>query len=463
MGNIISNTTAQTTALDLSNGNLTVKNQFSASGPSTFNGTGTFNKPVIYNDTSTFNATGVFNKPVTFGDSVSISNNMINGVNLASTATDVSTLRTTVTNLIGPTGTIDTSLVKTSKLDINGDIVNTGTGAAYITASTGAGLVLKDGLTSGGANIKIYNGNITLNAPMSGTSLELSDGLKAKAMTGTSLTVGWGPISSGSVNTADITAARIKLGTAPGSYVDLAATGVLKGGSISVGAMTGTSLNVGPTGTISGGAITGTSMTGTSLNLGATGTIAAGAITVTSMTGTSLNLGATGTITAGAITGTSMTGTSLNVGATGTITAGAMTGTSLNLTGSGSSLTAQQDIISTNGWLYAKGISLTGAGGMTGGFLNVGAGTITAGAISGSTLTTTGQISGTSLNLTGAGTITGSSLNVGTGTLTGGELKIGTRTNWSIKEDTNGRLCFHKGTNNAGFACIDTTGNLVPF
>ena len=466
MGNIISNTTAQTTALDLSDGNLTVKNQFSASGPSTFNGTGTFNKPVILNDISTFNATGVFNKPVTFGDSVSISNNMINGVNLASTATDVSTLRTTVTNLIGPTGTIDTSLVKTSKLDINGDIVNTGTGAAYITASTGAGLVLKDGLTSGGANIKIYNGYVIVN----GTAVNVYAPL---TLDGFPLNTKGGEIntSGGKINGGDITGSSFNT------------LGSIKGASLSIGTMVG-GTTIGSM-TLAGGSITAGAITGTSLDAGSgtiktTGQLSGGSLNVSGpMTGTSLTTTNGGNINAG--TG-AISGGSLNVG-TGGMTGGFLNagtgnikGGSLNLTGSGSTLTAQQDIISTNGWLYAKGISLTGAGGMTGGFLNVGSGGMTGGFLNvgsggmtggflnvGAGAITGGAITGTSLNLTGAGTITGSSLNVGTGTLTGGEIKIGSKTNWSIKEDTNGRLCFHKGTNNAGFACIDTTGNLVPF
>jgi len=262
MGNIISNTTQQTTALDLSNGNLNVKNQFSASGPSTFNGTGTFNKPVILNDTSTFNATGVFNKPVTFSDNVSISNNMINGVNLANTATDVSTLRTTVSNLVGPTGTIDTSLVKTSKLDINGDIVNTGTGAAYITANTGTGLTLKDGLTTGGANIKIYNGTVTVNGALT------TGAITGGAITGTSLSAGTGAISGGSLDAGT--------GTIKGGSIRGTSLNIVNGLNVpfkvdNSGAITGTSLSA------SSGAITGGAITGTSLSAG-TGAISGGSL-----------------------------------------------------------------------------------------------------------------------------------------------------------------------------------------
>jgi len=395
MGNIISNTTQQTTALDLSNGNLNVKNQFSASGPSTFNGTGTFNKPVILNDTSTFNATGVFNKPVTFSDNVSISNNMINGVNLANTATDVSTLRTTVSNLVGPTGTIDTSLVKTSKLDINGDIVNTGTGAAYITANTGTGLTLKDGLTTGGANIKIYNGTVTVNGALT------TGAITGGAITGTSLSAGTGAISGGSLD---------------------AGTGTIKGGSIR-----GTSLNIVnglnvPFKVDNSGAIT-----GTSLSAGSTGAISGGAFT-----GTSLSVGS------GAITGGS-----LDAG-TGTIKGGLIRGTSLNI---------------VNGLNVPFKVDNSGA--ITGTSLSASSGAITGGAITGTSLSAgTGAISGGSLDA-GAGVIkTTGSMSAGSG------LKIGSINNWTINEDLNGRLCFYKGAGTAtpaGFACIDTTGNLVPF
>jgi hypothetical protein len=385
MGNIISNTTQQTTALDLSNGNLNVKNQFSASGPSTFNGTGTFNKPVILNDTSTFNATGVFNKPVTFNDSVMIPNNKINNIDLTSlsSTSDVSTLRTTVSNLVGPTGTIDTSLVKTSKLDINGDIVNTGTGAAYITANTGTGLTLKDGLTTGGSNIKIYNGTVTVNGALT------TGAITGGAITGTSLSAGTGAISGGSIRGTSL---NIVNGLNVPFKVD------------NSGAITGTSLSAGSTGAISGGAFTGSSLS-----------VGSGAIS-----GGSLNVGA------GAIKGGEIKGTSLNI---------------------------------LNG--INNTFKIENSGAITGTSLSVGSGAITGGAITGTSLSAgIGAISGGSLDA-GAGVIkTTGSMSAGSG------LKIGSINNWTINEDLNGRLCFYKGAGTAtpaGFACIDTTGNLVPF
>lgn len=289
MGNIINSRQEQLTALDLTGGNLNVKNQFSASGPSVFNGTGTFNKAVIHNDISTFNATGIFNKPVTFNDSINIPSNKINNIDLTSlsSTSDVSKLQTTVSSLVGPTGAIDTSSVKTSKLDINGDIVNTGTGPAYITANTGAGLVLKDGNATG-ANIKIYNGAVTFSGPMSGTSLDLTGGLKAGAMTGSSLNVK-GEMTGSSLNV----------------------TGAMTGSSLNVtGAMTGASLNVGfgaiNGGSVRTGAITSGPITGTSLSAGS-GALSGGSLNVTgAMTGASLNV-------TGAITGTSLSAPSLNL------------------------------------------------------------------------------------------------------------------------------------------------------
>ena len=69
MGNIIDSQKQQADSIDLTDNNLSVKNQFNASGPSTFY------KEVTFNDLSTFN------KPVKFVSDMTV-NGKINDINL---------------------------------------------------------------------------------------------------------------------------------------------------------------------------------------------------------------------------------------------------------------------------------------------------------------------------------------------------------------------------------------------
>ena len=258
MGNIIDSQKQQADSIDLTDNNLSVKNQFNASGPSTFY------KEVTFNDLSTFN------KPVKFVSDMTV-NGKINDINLDD-------LQNAVNSMTGPTGKINTSSIKTSNLDINGDISNSGTGDVYITANTGIGLQLKDGKT-GGAYIKLYNGIVTVNGSIT-----------AGAISGNSLDLKSGTIASG-----DITSSGVITGTSLDLKTGSIASGDIKAGAItSSGVITGNSLDL-KTGTISSGAITSSGViSGTSLDL-TTGTIKSGAITSTGdIIGGTLSLGREG-------------------------------------------------------------------------------------------------------------------------------------------------------------------------
>lgn len=151
MGNIITNTSSLTTSLDLADGNAKVKKDLSVVGKSTFTGDSTFN--------------GNF----------SVTNGKFNNVNVPTLDTDVAKLKTDMTTVnttltsvsagsftgkaisgatdVTATGTGTFNSVKTSNIDINGDITST-TGKSYIkgiTSGTSSSLSLTNGMPSGNA------------------------------------------------------------------------------------------------------------------------------------------------------------------------------------------------------------------------------------------------------------------------------------------------------------------------
>lgn len=144
MGNIITNTSSLTTSLDLADGNAKVKKDLSVAGKSTFTGDSLFN------------------------GNLSVTNGKFNSVDVSAMNTDVTKLKTDVTTLsttvdsvkagsfegksisgatdVTATGTGTFKTVKTTDIDINGDILSS-TGKKYIITNAASGLSMTNGLT----------------------------------------------------------------------------------------------------------------------------------------------------------------------------------------------------------------------------------------------------------------------------------------------------------------------------
>ena len=410
--------------------------------------------------TNTLNAkTGVFDNTSWFKDNI-IVDGTVDGVDILAlkttvdgmsgagqgtfTGKSVAALNFTGTSgnfnnlTVSDTGTFET--IKTSVLDINGNITNT-TGPKYITASNDVGLKLENGSTASNGYVQVNSdGSISI-IPYTGKFLVLGGDMTGSGSinmdTGTfnSLTATTANMTNANVNgnlyvsgkysdtglntPGQITTTDSRNNLAIGTTADtgtllLSRNTILSSGKILTldGSMTGTgSINAGSL-TLSG-ELTGTSGTfnglltaRTDANImgsftGATGTFtnllnASGGLTTTSLTGTSIAtiggmLNANGGITlpSGSIMtfGGNMTGA-------GNINAGAGTFSSLTLT---SALTGTfgtfSSMLNANGGLTLPSTSiLTLGGNMTGtGNINAGVGTF-------SSVTTTGAISG------GAGT-----------------------------------------------------------
>ena len=492
MGNIITQATDNDRAYDIdATGNLSLLNTLNAK-------------------------TGVFDNTSWFKQNV-IVDGTVDGV-------DISALKTTVDNMTGAgqgtftgrtvsassftgtsgnfdnltvsaTGTFGT--IKTSLLDINGNITNT-TGPKYITASTGAGIKLENGSTTSNGYVQVNsNGSISI-IPYTGTSLVLGGNMTGagsinmntgafNGLISTTSTTDYsfvngplyvsgtyiGPLGTlpatnipGQITTAD-TSNDLEIGTTSdyGSFLLNRNTILPSSRTLTLGGnMTGTgSINVG-SGTFSSltlsGALTGTTGTFNGLLIARTGANIMGSFT--GATGTFTNLLSTN----GGLTTTSLTGTS-------TATIGGM----LNANG---------------GITLPSTATLTFAGNMTGaGNINAGVGTFSSVTTSGagtfsSLLTANGGLTLPSTatltlsgNMTGAGNINAGKLIQinqstvptyvsATSAMTGnnGLLIQGATNKWSIGEVKGprsasvNRLCFSLG--DIPFACIDpATKNLV--
>ena len=213
---------------------------------------------------------------------------------------------------IGPLGSTAGVSVRCANIDFTNNSINNAT-------SAGSGdLNIANNQISGTLNFgtqAFRTGNINIGTGGLGGTISIGatgsglNNLVCKGSTGSSISI-TGPISCSQLtSTGGITGTSLDVGTGTITSGSITSSGFIKGTGF-----TGTSLNVG-TGTIisgaitSSGAITGTGFTGTSLNVG-TGTIISGAIT-----------------SSGAITGTGITGTSLSLGTGAISTVGNITST----------------------------------------------------------------------------------------------------------------------------------------
>jgi len=401
---------------------------------------------------------------------------------------------------VSATGTFGT--IKTSLLDINGNITNT-TGPKYITASTGSGIKLENGSTTTNGFVQVNsNGSISI-----------------MPYTGTSLVLGGNMTGAGSINMSTGTFNGLKASSATMDYAYIngplyvsgtynAPYGTLPGTNIAGQITTSESSNDLALGTTNDGGslllnrntILSSSRTLTlSGNMTGAGNINAGAGTFSSLTLSGALTGTTGTFNGLLIARTGANIMGSFTGATGTFTnllnaSGGLTTTNLT----GTSIATIGGMLNANGGItLPSGSTMTFGGNMTGaGNINAGTGTFssvtTTGAISGgagtfsSALTVNGGLtlpSSATLtlsgNMTGAGNINaGKLIQINQSTVptyvsatsamtnNNGLLIQGATNKWSIGEvkgprTTSGnRLCFSLG--DIPFACIDpTTKNLV--
>lgn len=204
---------------------------------------------------------------------------------------------------IGGTLTLGIAATNTALSVTNGNVVIS---AGTLTLSRAAG---SNALVISSANASI------------GGSLAVTGAISGAALSGTSLNVGAGTITSGAITSS---------GAISGTGLNIGS------GTANAGSFSGTSVNVNQVNALGGGnavyAPSGNIFTGGALN--ASGAVSAGG----ALSGTSLNVGA-GSITSGPITSSgAISGTSLNVGG-GAVNAGAISGTSLT-TSAGSVSTA---------------------------------------------------------------------------------------------------------------------------
>lgn len=359
MGNIITNTSSLTTALDLADGNAKIKKDLAVVGKSTFTGDSTFN------------------------GNLSVTNGKVNDVNIPTLGTDVSTLKTdvkelktTVTNVsagsftgkaisgatdVTATGTGTFNSVKTNAIDINGDITST-TGGKYILGNGTTGLFLTNGQPTTKAEVLLNKDGSVEIKPSSGKIVKVNDIEFSKVQI---------PGTTNFLNT-------------------MTANGLISVGGISnTGAMTATGRI-----TANGGVTTNGLTVSSGSILQANGGINASSISVSGTTTSTGALTANGGITASTL---SVTGASTLTGATtatGALTAnGGLTASTLSVSGASTltGATTATGAITANGGLTASTLTVSGDSTHTG--ATTATGLITAnGGVKSTTITTTGDI-----------------------------------------------------------------------
>ena len=401
---------------------------------------------------------------------------------------------------VSATGTF--GAIKTSLLDINGNITNT-TGPKYITASTGAGIKLENGSTTSNGFVQVNsNGSISI-MPYTGTSLVLGGNMTGAG----SINMNTGTFNGIKATTATMDYAYINGPLyVSGTYTN--AYGTLPGTNLPGQITTSESMNDLALGTTNDGGylllnrntILPSSRTLTlNGNMTGAGNINAGAGTFSSLTLSGALTGTTGTFNGilNARTGANIMGSF--TGATGTFTnllsaSGGLTTTSLT----GTSTATIGGMLNANGGItLPSGSTLTFGGNMTGaGNINAGAGTFSSLSTSGGLTAAAGTFNGLltangNITLPSTATLTLSGNMTGTGNINAGKLILinqstvptyvstttamtnnnglliqGATNKWSIgevkgpKSTSGNRLCFSLG--DIPFACIDpTTKNLV--
>lgn len=386
MGNIITNTSSLTTALDLADGNAKIKKDLAVVGKSTFTGDSTFN------------------------GNLSVTNGKINNVDVPALNTDVTKLKTDVTALnstvdsvkagsfegkaisgatdVTATGTGTFKALKTTNIDINGDILSS-TGKKYIISNATSGLSMTNGLTDTKANSltlkadgviqltsapqqpvkinemsisriesswdgkKVYftslsglsnitSGRMTINESMTvKDSIEVTENVTAKKVTTSGLITGTGGVKAGSL-TVDGASTLTGVTTATGQIV---ANGGVKAASLTVdGASTLT------------GAITATGALTANGGISTSTINASGDVTLNTAKATGL-LKADGGLTTTTFTATDES-VLKNVKATGPILAeGGLTASTLTTSGATTlkgDLNAKNVVIGTNKWVIEE-------------------------------------------------------------------------------------------------------------
>ena len=353
-------------------------------------------------------------RTITGGNLVISSGASSSGITNAGAITGTSVSVGTTGTITGGNLVVGGSTRITNAGDITGNSVNVGTGTGK--TITGGNLVVgaSSGITNAGAitgtsvNIGTTSGNtVTTGNLVVGGSSGITN---AGGITGTSLSVGTGAISGNS----------IRLTTGVGFWFDPATNiGTFSFNSGSVTGITafsgGYSVNNGATGRLV--IDQNANITGASLNVGA------GAITGGAITGASLNVGA------GAITGGSLVvGAACSITNAGTINAGTINGTSINLGGG--------VFANSTGFAFASGTvsSIASVGAITGDSFKlpngIGFDGAAFGFATGSVTGITAFSGGYSVNNGTTGrlvidqnaNITGASLNVGAGAITGGAI-----------------------------------------
>lgn len=420
MGNIINNSSSLSTALDLADGNAKVKKDLSVIGKSTFGDS-------------------------TFNGNLSVTNGKFNNVDVTTLSTDVTKLKTDVTSLnttvdsvkagsfegkaisgatdVTATGTGTFKTVKTTDIDINGDILSS-TGKKYIVGNATSGLSMTNGLTDTKAN---------------------SLGLKADG----SIQVTSAPAQTVKINEMSIS--RIENVFAKGTYV----TSLSGLSDITTGTLTSNqSMTVKDSVNVTNG-VTAKTVTATGLITGNGGVKASsltvdGASTLTGVTTATGQVVANGGVKASSLTvdgASTLTGA---ITATGALTAnGGISTSTLNASGDATLKTAKATgLLKADGGLTTTTLTATGDSVLEDVKVT---GLVSAeGGLSASTLTTSGA---TTLK----------------GDLNAKNVVIGTN-KWVIEEvaDANKgtRLCFGKADAQGAktyWTCMNNTGNLELF
>ena len=286
MGNTISSSADVQNALDLSNGDTKIKQKLSVLGTSTFTGDSTF------------------------GGNLSITNGKINNVSVPTLDSDVTTLKSDVSGLkstvasvsagsftnqaitttdVNASGNGTFNALKTTNIDINGDIISS-TGAKYIIGNSTNGLSLTNGQTTTKAQILLNKDGTVEIAPLLGQKVKINDvefSKTALTLAGATtyinnLTTSGLVTSGGLSTTGTVTAGTIQSnGSLSSTGLITASNGITlpaKSTLTANGGITASSLNVTGTSSLTGAITANGGLTASTLSVSGT-TTATGAIT----------------------------------------------------------------------------------------------------------------------------------------------------------------------------------------
>ena len=243
MGNIITNTSSLTTSLDLADGNAKVKKDLKGVGKSTFTGDSTFD--------------GLIN--VTNGKFNNVDIPLLDGA-VTKLKTDLTSLNTTIDSVkagsfegkaisgatdVTASGTGTFKTIKTTDIDINGDILSS-SGKKYIVSNETSGLSMTNGLSDSKANANAFNlkadGNIQVTSAV-GKSVMINDMIFSKTENPLSRGTYFNTLTgSGLINIENLNAKKVKTASLTVDSESTFTGQIIANGGVKASAITSTGL-----------------------------------------------------------------------------------------------------------------------------------------------------------------------------------------------------------------------------